>query len=55
MGDGRAKPRGREADLQQSVDRPSGESARLAAPKSRPTLSQRHIGSCNRVIVNNGG
>ena len=36
----RMEPQGREADLKQSVDRPSGESARLAAPKSRPTLSQ---------------
>lgn len=31
MRDGRTEPRGREADLPQSVDRPSGESARLAA------------------------
>ncbi len=29
--DGRAEPRGREADLKQSVDRPSGEPARWHA------------------------
>jgi len=33
MRDGRAEPRGREADLKQSVDRPSGESARLGHVK----------------------
>ena len=32
--DGRTEPRGREADLKQSVDRPSGESARQRAAEA---------------------
>ena len=34
MRDGRAEPQGREADLKQSVDRPSGESARQHAAEA---------------------
>ena len=48
MRDRRAEPRGREAYLKQYVDRPSGESAWLAALMARPTLSQRHINGCSR-------
>lgn len=34
--------------LQQDVDRPNGEPARLAASSQRPGLSQRRIGGWNR-------
>jgi len=50
MQDGRTEARGREADLKQSVDRPSGESAANMPLKPPVGLSQRRIHNCSRSV-----
>ena len=45
---GRTEARGRKADLKQSVDRPSGESARQHAAKWHVGLSQRRVHNRSR-------
>ena len=51
----RTEARGRKADLKQSVDRPSGESARLATRSSWQGLLQRRIHNAAEMLMSDVG